>query len=167
MKKLIILGLFLLPLLNSYSQTRKEQRQQKKLEEYKAAKSLIETRQYEFVANRANPQRGGSVDLTTNSNFLRMNDSISEAAMPYFGRAYNIPYGGPGGIKFKGEVMDYTVKENNKKLNLVVSYRVRGEGDLFDCVLSVHSISGVTLIITSQQRDQITYHGAIDALETD
>jgi len=86
--------------------------------------------------------------------------------MPYFGRAYNVPYGGPGGIKFKGEVNGYSVAENSKKLNLVVSYKVRGDGDSFDCVFTISSKTSATLMITSQQRDMISYYGAIVALET-
>lgn len=166
MKKLIVLGLLFIPLLNSYSQTKKEQRQQKKQEEYEVAKALVETKHYEFSGNRALPQKGGSVDLTTNPNYLRVNDSIAEAIMPYFGRAYNIPYGGPGGIKFKGEINDYSVVENSKKLNLVVSFKVRGDGDLFDCVLTINSKTSATLMVTSQQRDPINYYGAIVAMKT-
>ena len=166
MKKLIVLGLLLIPLINCYSQTKKEQRQQKKQEEYETVKALIETKHYEFSANRAHPQKGGFVDLTTNPNYLRVNDNFTEASMPYFGRAYNIPYGGPGGIKFKGEVNGYSVVENSKKLNLVVSYKVQGNGDSFDCVLTINSKTSATLIITSQQRDPISYFGAINVLET-
>ncbi len=165
MKKLVVLSLLLLPILNSYSQTKKEQRQQRKIEEYNASKALVETKHYVFSANKAIPQRGGSIDLTTNSNFLRVNDSISEASLPFFGQAYNIAYGGPGGIKFKGEPTGYSVKENTKKQSLEVSFRVKGDADVFDCILTINSKTSVTLSVTSQQRDHIFYYGAIETLE--
>jgi hypothetical protein len=166
MKKLIVLGLLLFPLLNSYSQTRKELRQQKRTEEYKASKTLVETKCYEFSADKVNPQRGGSIDLTTNPNYLKVNDSIAEASMPFFGRAYNIPYGGSGGINFKGELINYSVEENTKKLRLVVSFRVKSDGDVFDCTLTINSNESVTLLIISQQRESISYYGTIESLET-
>lgn len=167
MKSLLIISFLMFPVLTSFSQSRKEQRQQKKIEEFNSVKELVESRNYEFIADRALPQRGGSKDLTTTSNFLRVTDSIAYASLPFYGRAYNVAYGGPGGINFKGEIYDFSLQENEKKLNLVLSFKVKGDADQFDCIFTISSGTSVTLSVTSQQRDPISYYGMLKTMETD
>ncbi|MGD2035950.1 MAG: DUF4251 domain-containing protein [Bacteroidales bacterium] len=164
MKKLIFVTLLILPVLTVYSQSKKELRQQKKQAEYEAAKWLVESMNFEFIAGRAMPQGGSAVDLTTTSNFLRVADSIADGDLPYFGRAYNVAYSGSGGIKFEGKAEDYSIRENKKKTALIVSFTVKGDADVFDCTLSLTSRSNVTLNVASQQRDRISYFGMIGEL---
>ena len=166
MKKLIILCILMLAMLNIYSQTNKEQRQQKKIEKFNAVRTIIETKHYEFSASRELPQKGGSIDLTSNSGNLIVKDSVAVADMPYFGRAYNVAYAGSGGIKFNGTIINYSVKVDDKKNNLIISFKVKENSDLFECNLTLNAKDNATLTVMSSQRDTISYYGEIKALET-
>jgi hypothetical protein len=164
MNKLIVFFLLLFPLLNSFSQSKKEIRKERKLEQFNISKVLIESRNYEFVAIKASPLRGGLIDMYSNPNFLRVKDTIAEADMPFFGEGYNVSYGGPGGIKFNKKMDEYEVKINEKKSVILISFKVREAADLYECEFKIFSRDNVSLHIKSWQRDAITYNGMINPI---
>jgi hypothetical protein len=101
-RKVIVAFLMMFVLVSGFAQhiSRKEQREKEKVERQHQVDSLINSREFVFIAIRALPQGGGSVDLTANSNFLKFNPEKIVSEMPFFGRAFSIKYGG-GGIKFE------------------------------------------------------------------
>lgn len=83
--------------------TKQQIKEEQKLAQQKKIEALVESKEYEFVADRANPQGIRSIDMTTNDNFLRFKKDTIHSSMPFFGRGYSgIGYGSGGGLDFKG-----------------------------------------------------------------
>ena len=61
--------------------SRKAQRERIKLEQIQQTKMLVNSREFVFIAYRALPQRGGSIDLTTNPNYLKFHPDRIESYM--------------------------------------------------------------------------------------
>ena len=78
------------------AQSKKEKKEQKK----EAVKKLIESENYKIDVNTAMPMRGRSIPLTSSYSLEIRNDSVI-SYLPYYGRAYSIPYGGGDGLILK------------------------------------------------------------------
>lgn len=74
-----------------------------------AIKQAIEAKHYKFVAQYADPQRGGHRYLNSDYDLRIRPDSVI-AYLPYFGRGYfDIPYGSnDDGVKFTSTKFTYT-----------------------------------------------------------
>ena len=88
--KLILLGLICLTVAMP---TTAQNRNEKKERTERAVKEAIAAKQYKINVDRMQPMRGGSRNLTTNYTLEIRNDSVF-SYLPYFGVAYNAPYGG-------------------------------------------------------------------------
>ena len=64
--------------------SKKEAKEQKKEEQYQQIIELVQSESYAFEGRKANPQKGSQVDLTTRSNFLRIDSGNATADMPFF-----------------------------------------------------------------------------------
>ena len=167
MKNLIILfSLMVATGLTSMAQnSKKEAKEQKKEEQYQQIIELVQSESYEFEGRKANPQKGPQVDLTTRSNFLRIDSGNATADMPYFGRAFSGGYSSSdGGIKFDGPMEAYDVQRNEKKKRLTIKFEVKGSDDTYNCMLSISSLSSASLSVTSNKRQVISYTGTVKEL---
>ena len=70
---------------------------------------LIESENYKIDVNTAMPMRGRSIPLTSSYSLTIRNDSVI-SYLPYYGRAYSIPYGGGDGLNFKAILQKYKWK---------------------------------------------------------
>lgn len=167
MKKLHLILFFLLCFqLTSIAQnSKKEAKELKKEEQYQNLLKLVDSKQYAFQGRKANPQKGPQVDLTTRSNFLRIDKEKAAADMPFFGRAYSGGYSSSdGGIKFDGHMESYDVSKNDKKRRVIIKFKVKGVDDTFTCTLTVSGINSASLSVISNKRQSISYTGAISDL---
>ena len=169
MKKLLVLtALFLFSCIHMHAtaqDSKKEAKELKKEEQYQGLLRLINTQQYAFRGNKANPQNGPQIDLTTRDNFLRINKENAVADMPYFGRAYSGGYSASGGgVKFDGPMETYEVNKNDKKRQVTIQFKVIGKDDTFTCTLTVSGINNASLSVTSNKRQTISYTGMISEL---
>ena len=77
-------------------------------------KSIVEARNYTFVAQTALPSMGGSRQLTTDFDLQVAKDTII-SNLPYFGRGYSAPVNpAQGALEFTSTNFDYTVTTNKK-----------------------------------------------------
>ena len=139
-----------------------------KLKAYIEARSLIDGKLYQFTGRWAYPQKGGQVDLMTRPNFLKIENDLVSADMPYFGEVTggNAGYGGSGGgITFNSEKKDYTVKYNDKKENITISFKVMDGMESYNCIFILSSVSSVSLSISGTSRQIIRYMGEISGIE--
>lgn len=144
--------------------SKKQIKEEKKIEKQKQIDSLVNARTFDFVARRAMPTGYKTVDLTTNTNYVRYQPNLIDSYMPFFGRAYSgVGYGSDDGLKFTGKPEDFTVAKGKK--NYDVSATVKGESDTFRLSLSVSFEGSATLTITSNKRSAISYSGEIRAPE--
>ncbi len=75
---------------------------------------LINNKNYKFLAQSANPSRGGLRLLDPGYEVIISKDSL-QSYLPYFGRTYNAPTDpSQSGIQFTSTDYEYNVKERKK-----------------------------------------------------
>jgi len=144
---------------------KKVQREKNRIEKQHQIEKLINSREFVFIATRALPQGGSTIDLTTNSNSVKFHPEKIESYMPFFGRAYNIEYGGDGGIKFAGKPKEYNVMARKGGKGFEVNVTVAVTRDNYQLTLFVSPEGSATLTINSNERSTISYYGDISKFE--
>ena len=169
MKNLRYLILLLILLgTSAQAQTKKEKKKMKAQEEEKLfaeTKELIESGTYEFYADWANSFQGRRINLVTNPNHLKMNQEEASVYLPYYGVAHNSSpaYSNMGAMEFKGTVENYEVKVNEKKRQMIVTFRCRAKREVLDMSLTVFADGNSRLNSNSSVRTGVNYDGRTTA----
>lgn len=161
-KILFTVALMSLILTATYSQekSKKELKEEKKLQKQAQTEALINSKDFLFIAKWAMPMGAGQVDLTSNPNYVKFNPDQFDGYLPYFGTATaGIGYGGDNTIKFRDKPEVFTLEK--KKKNYQIDAKVKGENDIYRLSLSVMFDGGATLSIISNNRGTISYQGEI------
>ena len=159
----IIFSIILNPLF-SQEKSKRELKEEKKIERQQQVEALVNSREFVFIAIKAQPQGSRSIDLTTNQGKVKFHPDLIESDMPFFGRAYSgAGYGGDSGMKFKGNPEEFTVVK--KKKNYQVNAVVKGERDTYKLFLSISISGSASLSINSNNRSSISYTGDISVPE--
>ncbi len=165
--KTLVLSFFLsFSMLIGFAQekTKQQLKEERKLAKQKEVDALVNFKEFEFTGVMAYPQGGRSIDLTTNSNYLRFKKDSIHSEMPYFGRAYSgVAYGGRGGLDFKGPIRDYSISKGKK--SYIIKAEVRDTSDSYTIILTVFFEGNASLSISSSNRSSINYSGNIDKLK--
>ena len=163
-----ILFCFLIVLNATAQNSKKEQKKKRKLEQFEKAKELIAASNYQFIGKFAMPQKGRQIDLSSRSNYMRVKGDAGQAQMPYMGVAYGGGYStGDGGVAFDAKFEEYKVDEEDKKHRITVTFRIKGEGQTYDCILQTSSIGNASLSVSSSRRSLIRYTGILSQIETE
>jgi hypothetical protein len=142
---------------------RQAEKEKKRIEREKEISALVESKTFEFRASRAIPTGYRSVDLTTNPNFVKFSPDLIVSAMPFFGRAYSVSYGGDNGLKFDGKPEIFTVEK--KKKNYSLEAKVKGSDDNYTIGLTISFEGSSSLSISCNKRAFISYNGEIYPVE--
>jgi hypothetical protein len=138
---------------------RKAEKERKRVAREDDVSVLVESKIFEFRANRAIPSGYKSVDLTTNPNFVAFSPDFIVSEMPFFGRAYSASYGGEAGLKFEGKPEKYTVER--KKKSYEIEAKVRSTKDFYTINLSVSFNGSSSMSVSCNNRTTISYNGEI------
>ena len=162
----VTLLILTLVISNGFSQekTKKELKEEKKIEKQKQIETMVNDTDFVFVARTALPTGMRSVNLATNPNYVKFKPDLIDSYMPYFGRAYSsVGYGNDTGLKFTGKPEEFKITKTKKafQINTVVS----SPSDKFSLSLSVGFEGSSSLTITSNNRSTISYQGEISAPE--
>ena len=141
------------------AQTKKEKKELKK----QAVEKLNTSGKYKIDVNRALPARGRCVTLTSPYSVEMSNDSII-SHLPYYGRAYSIPYGGGEGLNFKAPLTDYKL-DWDKKGTAKIKFTARSTEDKFDFDIDIFSNGSSTIFVNMQNRQSINFQGEVDMTE--
>lgn len=156
-KQILMLLLALLVGLPTLSaQSKKEKKEQKK----EAVKKLIASENYKIDVRTALPMRGRSIPLTSPYSLEIRNDSVI-SYLPYFGRAYSIPYGGGDGLNFKAPLKEYDM-EMDKKENAVIRFVARNPEDKYEYRVKVYSNGSASIDVNMQNRQSISFQGELE-----
>lgn len=142
----------------------KTSRQEKTAADFEQLVTLIEGGNYQFLARSASPSGGRTIQLTSEYT-MEARDGVYQAHLPYFGRAYQASYGGDGGIEFSGEPENLEITRNDRKNTLSVSFVVKTDKDLYTLKLEVGASGFGTLMVSSQNRQNISYYGQAGELK--
>lgn len=150
---------------NAQEMTKSELKAFKKQQQMEQTASLVEKKQFVYKAIRAFPLGYRTIELFDNPNFITISKDTVISDMPYYGRVTgSLPYGGSGGLKFQGAANDYRVEK--KKKEYVIKTTVRGTDDTYNIQLNIFLNGNANLIINSNNRNPISYSGAIFPLES-
>lgn len=150
---LVLLLALLVGLPTLSAQTKKEKKEQKK----EAVKKLIVSENYKIDVRTALPMRGRSIPLTSPYSLEIRNDSVI-SYLPYFGRAYSIPYGGGNGLNFKAPLKEYSM-EMDKKGNAVIKFTARNTEDNYEYRAKVYSDGSASIDVNMTNRQSISFQG--------
>ncbi|WP_316633458.1 DUF4251 domain-containing protein [uncultured Flavobacterium sp.] len=164
--KITVLMLFCFLNISVFAQekTKKELKAERELQKQKEIEALLDSKIFVFEAQKVTPQGGRLINLDYNTYFLKFNPEKTTCDLPFFGRGYNVPYGGDGGIKFEGIPEDVKIEKNKK--NYRVKATVKGKDDVYDLMFSVFFDGGASLSVNSNNRGPISYDGEIRAPKT-
>lgn len=136
-----------------YAQTKAERKEAKE----KAVKEEIDSGRFRIQVNRALPARGGAVNLTTLYSLELRGDSIL-SYLPYYGRAYSLPYGGGEGMNFEALVSDYELSYDKKK-TARIEFKTRTKEDHYTFQLRIFPGGSATIDVTPVNKQGIQYQG--------
>ena len=163
--KILLLLILSFATIKGFSQGRKEKEfdQSAQPGKQEQIEMLINSREFVFRARRAIPSGGRSIDLTSNTNFVKFEPDLIESYMPFFGRAYSSAGYGDQGLHFKGKPQEFYLER--KKRNYQITATVNGESDIYRLFLTVAPGGNASLSITSNNRQSMSYNGTISANE--
>lgn len=153
------LFLLLLSLVVSLSALNAQSKKEKKEEKEKVVKELIESGNFKIDVSRAYPQGGKSVQLSPSYSIELRNDSVF-SNLPYYGRAYSIPYGGGDGLRFDAPLETYKM-ETKKSDATKIAFTTRSKEDRFDFRIRIFSNGTATIDVSMQQRQSISFAGEL------
>ena len=78
--------------------------------------------------------------------------------LPYFGRAYSVPYGGGKGLNFTAPISEYKAEKDNKGTTQITVI-VNNEEDILTYFLSVFDNGRATIDVRAREREPISYSG--------
>lgn len=138
---------------------RKDIKAENMQEGLKIMSELLNSGTYLFTAQSATTSGGRTIQLNSNIYTLAVKDQMVKAYLPYYGRAYTSDYSADPGMKFEGEPVEMAIKENEKKGNITVSYRVKTSGETYDITMIVSSSGFGSVSVISRNRQSISYYG--------
>lgn len=138
----------------------KEDKKQQQIREREILKELIDAGNYKIDASMAYPRRGRSVPLTSPYSLEIKNDSVF-SHLPYYGRAYSIPYGGGQGLVFSAPVTEYKVTYN-KKGEAKINITARTNEDQYKYTITVFPNGSSSINVSMQNRESISFSGQLE-----
>ncbi len=152
MKKIVVLLLIAICMVNMDSFSQKN----KKREKFDpVVKEQILNKKYKLKALRALPQGWKSVSLDGRY-FLEIKGDSIISYLPYYGRAYSIPYGGGDGLDFKGAIQEYEIEEG-KKNRLDIDIETRSREDSYTFKIQIYPNGSANISVSSNNRQSISY----------
>ena len=122
--------------------------------------NALNNRDYKIVIDRMYPMRGSSRHVSFGYSVEVRNDTLI-SYLPYFGRAYNVPYGGGKGLNFTAPIGSYQefMKRNGQRH---IEIGVSNEEDTYFYTIEVFDNGNSTVDVRARQRERISYSGNIE-----
>ncbi len=137
-----------------------EERAARAAEQAAKVTKALEARDYKIAVNRMYPMKGSSRSVSYGYSVEVRNDSLI-SYLPYFGGAYNVPYGGGKGLNFSERIGSYRESQKNNG-ERQIEINVTNEEDTYIYLIKVFSNGNSSIDVTSRQRDHISYSGELE-----
>lgn len=153
---------------DSLSREQKKEMKKEQIERgMKEVKALLESGTYIFTVQTAQPNGGIAIRISDTNYSIDSKDNYLKADLPYFGRAYASHYSNDSGIKFEGSPENFEIKEDHKKGNIQVNYKISGTTEHLNVSMFISSTGFGSVSITSQNRQSISYYGYLMSMPQD
>ena len=137
-----------------------EQKAAQMAEHAALVKSALNNREYKIAIDRMYPMRGSSRSVSFGYSVEVRNDSLF-SYLPYFGRAYNVPYGGGKGLNFSapiGNYQEYMMKNGQRHIEIGVT----NEEDTYLYTIDVFDNGNSSVEVRARERERISYSGSVE-----
>ncbi|MBK7559587.1 MAG: DUF4251 domain-containing protein [Chitinophagaceae bacterium] len=122
-------------------------------------KMIVESQNFVFNAEVANPARGGTRQLSAGYD-LTVTKSKIVAYLPFFGRAQTLPVDAAGGgIRFTSTNFEYKVVPNRK--GWLITITIKDVSNVQQLYLTVYDNGKAGLDVMNIHRDDISFRGYI------
>jgi hypothetical protein len=122
-----------------------------------ALREAIEKREFTVDVNRMSPMSGRSQALTSPYSLEIKGDRV-KSYLPYYGRAYSVPYGGGDGLNFEAEITGYKLSYDAKG-KAVVEFETKTKEDRYGFRLEIFPNGSTSIHVTSVNRQAISFQG--------
>lgn len=165
MKKLFVICCIVCIFVNCSTSYYTEDGRQISKEEYKAMvadqiQDALMDRHFVIDVSTALPQRGRMMHLSSGFSVEIKGDSII-SYLPYFGRAYNVPYGGGKGLSFTELYQDYRVAHPKSDLTSIYVI-VDNKEDVYQYRIDVYDDGESSVEVNSRERERMYYRGSFN-----
>jgi hypothetical protein len=123
-----------------------------------AVARLVQQKSFTFIAERANPMTGSSTIINSYYDVRVSADSVV-ATLPYFGRAYNVPFNSQGGINFTSTNFHYKFNYKKKSWRLTINFK--DTEDVRQFSFTIFPNRSAILNVTSTNRQPISFNGRV------
>lgn len=158
MKKLLIIAASLA--VCACSTLTSAERAERETKTAQAVEKALGERQYTVDIQMMYPRRGKAVNVTSDYSLQVKGDTLV-SYLPYFGRAYNVPYGGGKVLNFTAPIKEYQAM-NGRKGNTQILIRVDSEEDILTYTLDIFSNGSTSIDVTARNRESISYSGQME-----
>lgn len=114
-------------------------------------------RHFSISVDMMYPRRGRTVNLTTDYSLEVRGDTLI-SYLPYFGRAYNLPYGGGKGLNFTAPITGYQALKVKKDMTRVI-IETQNDEDQYIYQIELFDNGSASVYVNSRERESINYTG--------
>ena len=137
-----------------------EERAARAAEQAAKVKAGLAEKRFSINVDRMYPMKGGSKSVSFGYGVEVRNDSLI-SYLPYFGRAYDIPYGGGKGLNFSERIGSYRDIPGKNGLH-VIDIEVTNTEDTYFYSIKVYDNGSSSIDVQSCNREHISYTGQMD-----
>lgn len=149
-------------LIESRSEEKRKEREQKLVEGYENIKKIIFSGKYIFEATHMYPAGGYPAKSISGSNYyLEVDIYDVTSVLPFYGTRYLSAIPPESGIRIDGELEDLMIEESDSRKKVLVKFSVKDDSDEYLISLSITSNGDANLTISSAKRSSISYNGKI------
>jgi len=142
------------------SETARQEKAVLKAKMAQAVGDSITCGRFQVDVDRAFPQRGGRMVVLSSPYYVRVSGDTLLSRLPFFGRAYSIPYGGGSGLNFDGRIVSRS-SVVSKKGEHIVKLGVTSAEDAYDYTISIFDNGSASVSVTPRQRSQMYFTGTL------
>ncbi len=125
----------------------------------------IGNRDFSIEVNQMLPMMGRAQHLTSLYSLKVKSDSVY-SYLPFFGRAYSVPYGGGQGLIFDGLVQEYHQKKNDKGVYRI-SFKSQTPEDTYVFSIEIYDNGSSQIRVNSNNRQSIAFVGELKLQNSD
>lgn len=125
-----------------------------------AVEKALAERHYKVEVSMMNPRRGRSVNVSPDFSLEVKGDTLV-SYLPYFGRVYNVPYGGGKGLNFTAPISEYHTAKGRNGATLITMKTINEE-DAYSFRLEIFSDGSTSIDLTARERESVNYSGLME-----
>ena len=132
--------------------------EKKRLQAEKVRQALYD-RHFTINVTSAHPTSFPPVNLTSPYSLEVRGDSVI-SYLPYYGRAYSVPYGGGKALNFSGKMSGFDLSRTKKEYNIKLA--IENDEDKYLYYIDVFDNGHAFILVAPQNRTDILFYGEME-----